>query len=71
MLIFEFARKTGLTTDTVRFQVRRRLPTPETNGKGGRNPYQVFTARPRGKVRLHGAIPRPVVEGPSRYRIKR
>jgi diketogulonate reductase-like aldo/keto reductase len=24
--------------------VRRGLLTPETNGKGGRNPYQVFTA---------------------------
>jgi DNA-binding transcriptional MerR regulator len=44
MLICEFARKTGLTTDTVRFYVRLGLLTPETNGKGGRNPYQVFTA---------------------------
>jgi MerR family copper efflux transcriptional regulator len=44
MLISEFARRTGLTTDTVRFYVRRGLLTPETNGKGGRNPYQVFTA---------------------------
>jgi DNA-binding transcriptional MerR regulator len=44
MLISEFARKTGLTTDTVRLYVRRGLLTPETNGKGGRNPYQVFTA---------------------------
>ncbi len=44
MLISEFARRTGLTTDTVRFYVRRGLLTPETNGKGGRNPYQLFTA---------------------------
>jgi DNA-binding transcriptional MerR regulator len=44
MLICELARETGLTTDTVRFYVRRGLLTPETNGKGGRNPYQVFTA---------------------------
>jgi MerR family transcriptional regulator, copper efflux regulator len=44
MLISEFARKTGLTTDTVRFYVRKGLLTPTTNGKGGRNPYQVFTA---------------------------
>src|ERR1700716_4316979 len=44
MLISEFARKTGLTIDAVRFYVRRGLLTPETNGKGGRNPYQVFTA---------------------------
>jgi hypothetical protein len=41
MLISEFARKTGLTTDTVRFYVRRGLLTPETNGKGGRNPYRL------------------------------
>ncbi len=44
MQISEFARATGLTPDTVRFYVRRGLLTPETNGKGGRNPYQVFTA---------------------------
>ncbi|SRR5258705_13608853 len=44
MLISEFARKTGLTIDAVRFYVRRGLLTPEMNGKGGRNPYQVFTA---------------------------
>ena len=44
MLISEFARKTGLTIDTVRFYVHRGLLTPEMNGKGGRNPYQVFTA---------------------------
>ncbi len=44
MLISEFARAAGLSTDTVRFYIRRGLLTPETNGKGGRNPYQVFTA---------------------------
>jgi MerR family transcriptional regulator, copper efflux regulator len=44
MLISEFARETGLTTDTVRFYIRKGLLTPTTNGKGGRNPYQVFTA---------------------------
>lgn len=43
MLISEFAREAGLSTDTVRFYVRRGLLTPETNGKGGRNPYQEFT----------------------------
>ena len=30
--------------DTVRFYIRRGLLTPETNGKGGRNLYQNFTA---------------------------
>jgi MerR family transcriptional regulator, copper efflux regulator len=43
MLISEFAQVSGLTTDTVRFYIRRGLPKPETNGKGGRNPYKVFT----------------------------
>ncbi len=43
MLISEFAREAGLSTDTVRFYVRRGLLNPQTDGKGGRNPYQVFT----------------------------
>ncbi len=44
MLISEFARATRLSTDTVRFYIRRGLLVPENNGKGGRNPYQIFTA---------------------------
>lgn len=44
MLISEFARATGLSTDTVRFYIRRGLLAPDCNGKGGRNPYQIFTA---------------------------
>lgn len=44
MLISEFARACGLTTDTVRFYVRRGLLTPETGARGGSNPYQIFTA---------------------------
>ncbi len=44
MLISEFARRAGLPTDTVRYYVRLKLLRPETNGKGGSNPYQVFTA---------------------------
>jgi MerR family transcriptional regulator, copper efflux regulator len=43
MLISDFVRETGLSKDTVRFYVRQGLLTPETNGKGGRNPYQIFT----------------------------
>jgi DNA-binding transcriptional MerR regulator len=43
MLISDFARAAGLSVDTVRFYIRRGLLTPDTNGKGGRNPYQVFT----------------------------
>lgn len=42
MLISEFARAAGLTPDTVRFYVRRGLLKPQTNGKGGANPYQLF-----------------------------
>jgi MerR family copper efflux transcriptional regulator len=42
MLISDFARATGLTIDTVNFYVRRGLLKPETNGKGGRNPYRAF-----------------------------
>jgi len=52
MLISEFARATGLPVDTVRFYVRRGLLTPGTNGKGGRNPYQVFTAEHVREARL-------------------
>jgi MerR family copper efflux transcriptional regulator len=43
MLISEFARATGLTRDTIRFYVRRRLLKPLAGNKGGSNPYQVFT----------------------------
>jgi MerR family transcriptional regulator, copper efflux regulator len=44
MLISQFARRAGLSTDTVRYYVRLGLLRPETNGKGGARPYQVFTA---------------------------
>jgi DNA-binding transcriptional MerR regulator len=43
MLISAFARAAGLTPDTVRFYVRRGLLRPQAGGKGGSNPYQVFT----------------------------
>jgi MerR family copper efflux transcriptional regulator len=42
MLIGEFARATGLSLDTVNFYIRRGLLAPQTNGKGGRNPYRSF-----------------------------
>ena len=44
MLISNFARRAGLSTDTVRYYIRLGLLRPETNGKGGARPYQVFTA---------------------------
>jgi MerR family copper efflux transcriptional regulator len=43
MLISEFAKRAGLSTDTVRFYVRKGLLAPETGMKGGSNPYQIFT----------------------------
>jgi DNA-binding transcriptional MerR regulator len=45
MLISQFSRMTGLTTDTIRFYVRKGLLSPARSGKGGANPYQVFTAQ--------------------------
>jgi MerR family transcriptional regulator, copper efflux regulator len=44
VLISAFARRAGLSTDTVRYYARLGLLRPETNGKGGARPYQVFTA---------------------------
>jgi MerR family copper efflux transcriptional regulator len=43
MLISVFARRAGLTTDTVRYYVRIGLLRPEASAKGGANPYQIFT----------------------------
>ncbi len=43
MLISEFARQAGISTDTVRFYVRKGLLKPEQSVKGGANPYQIFS----------------------------
>lgn len=43
MLISEFARTVGMPVDTVRFYVGKGLLRPGRSGKGGGNPYQVFT----------------------------
>ena len=43
MQISEFSRLTGLSRDTVRFYVRLGLLKPKTSGKGGSNPYQIFS----------------------------
>ena len=43
MLISEFARRAGMSTDTVRFYIRKGLLAPATGVKGGSNPYQIFT----------------------------
>jgi DNA-binding transcriptional MerR regulator len=43
MLISEFAREAGLSTDTVRYYVRIGLLAPRQGSRGGRNPYQEFS----------------------------
>ncbi|WP_058989294.1 helix-turn-helix domain-containing protein [Acetobacter senegalensis] len=45
MLIGEFSRQTGLSIATIRFYIRKRLLSPETGRKGGKNPYAHFTER--------------------------
>ena len=55
MQIGAFAKATGLTPDTIRFYVRKGLLKPRTSGKGGRNPYQIFTpehVRDAGVIRM-------------------
>jgi len=52
MLIGEFAQRTGLSQDTVRFYVRKGLLTPLSSAKGGRNPYQIFTERDASTARM-------------------
>ncbi|MCM2439396.1 MerR family transcriptional regulator [Agrobacterium vitis] len=52
MLIGEFARRTGLSQDTIRFYVRKGLLTPQVGVKGGRNPYQIFTERDASSARM-------------------
>jgi DNA-binding transcriptional MerR regulator len=44
MLISQFARRAGLSPDTVRFYIRQGLIRPQLSNKGGRNPYQIFSA---------------------------
>lgn len=43
MLIATFARRAGMSVDTVRYYVRRGMLRPSTGARGGRNPYQLFT----------------------------
>ncbi|KAA0686465.1 MerR family transcriptional regulator [Neorhizobium sp. P12A] len=44
MVISEFAIAAGLSRDTIRFYVRLGLLQPQTTAKGGRRPYQMFSA---------------------------
>ena len=52
MLIGEFARRTGLSQDTIRFYVRKGLLAPQAGTKGGRRAWQVFTPRDASAARL-------------------
>ena len=52
MLIGEFARRSGLSQDTIRFYVRKGLLTPAQGAKGGRNPYQIFSERDASTARM-------------------
>lgn len=52
MQIGEFAQRTGLSQDTVRFYARKGLLTPQLGAKGGRNPYQIFTERDASTARM-------------------
>ncbi|MCI5105921.1 MAG: MerR family transcriptional regulator [Pseudomonadales bacterium] len=42
-LISEFAQEAGISTDTVRFYIKRGILTPQYGNKGGANPYRMFT----------------------------
>lgn len=44
MRISEFARQTGLSSETIRFYVTKGLLKPKRGTVGGRNPYQIFSA---------------------------
>lgn len=52
MLIGEFAARSGLGQDTVRFYVRKGLLKPEFGTRGGRNPYQIFGERDVATARM-------------------
>lgn len=52
MLIGEFARRAGLSQDTVRFYVRKGLLAPQSGARGGRNPYQLFSERDVSTARM-------------------
>src|SRR5262249_15037080 len=59
MLIAEFARRTGLPRETVRFYARLGLLQPRATQKGGRHPYMIFTdddARAAELIRIGQAL---------------
>jgi MerR family transcriptional regulator, copper efflux regulator len=65
MLISEFARKTDLTPDAVRFYVRLGLLNPTTGTKGGNRPYQIFSEKDVetvGMIRMQQSLGLPLRE---------
>jgi DNA-binding transcriptional MerR regulator len=52
MLISEFASRTGLSPETVRFYVGKGLLKPRRSVLGGSNPYQVFSVEDVTTVRM-------------------
>jgi len=42
-LISEFAQEAGISTDTVRYYIKRDLLKPRCGEKGGTNSYRIFT----------------------------
>lgn len=65
MLISEFAKKTDLTPDAVRFYVRLGLLKPATGSKGGNRPYQIFSeddVETVGLIRMQQSLGLPLRE---------
>jgi MerR family transcriptional regulator, copper efflux regulator len=65
MLISEFAKKTDLTPDAVRFYVRLGLLKPTTGSKGGNRPYQIFSEKhveTVGLIRMQQSLGLPLRE---------
>ena len=52
MLIGEFAQRSGLSQDTIRFYIRKGLLMPQSSLKGGRNPYHLFLERDVSTARM-------------------
>lgn len=68
MWISEFARRAGVSADTVRFYVRQGLLRPAVGGRGATNRYQEFSEE---DVRLVGTIRVGQVLGLSLQEIQR
>lgn len=52
MMITAFARASSLSVDAVRLYIRQGLLHPESRGKGGSRPYQIFSALDLERARI-------------------